>query len=151
MISANASQTHCIEEVVMRGIALLLIGAALASCAAAPQPGRSAKAEAHFQKLLAGKVAGQPLTCLPSYRSTDMVVVDEQTIAFRDGSRRVWVTNLRSGCSNLGSGHYALVTRQAGGSGICRGDIAEVADLTNGITVGSCVFGDFTPYERPRG
>jgi hypothetical protein len=143
------------EEVVMRtgtrGIALLLTGMVLASCAAAPQPGRSDRAEAHFQKLLAGKVAGQPASCLPSYRSTDMVVIDEQTIAFRDGSRRVWVTNLRSGCSNLGSGHYALVTRQSGGSGVCSGDIAEVSDLTNGITVGSCVFGDFVPYTRTAG
>ena len=135
----------------MRGFALLLVGASLASCAGAPQPGRSAKAEAHFQKLLAGKVAGQPLSCLPSYRQTDMVVIDDQTIAFRDGSRRVWVTNLRNSCSNLGSGHYALVTKQFGGSGVCRGDIAEVADLTSGITVGSCVFGDFTPYMKPHG
>lgn len=136
---------------VMRGIALLLIGAALGSCSTAPQPGRSAKAEAHFQKLLAGKVAGKPLSCLPTFRSSDMVVIDEQTIAFRDGSRRVWVTNLENGCSNLGSGHYALVTKTFGGMGLCRGDIARVADLTNGITVGSCVFGDFVPYMKPHG
>ncbi len=133
---------------VTRGVSLLLIGSAAASCAVAPQPGRSAKAETHFQKLIAGKVAGQPLSCLPSYRSNDMVVIDDQTVAFREGSRRVWVSTLRSGCSNLGSGHYALVTRQGGGSGLCRGDIAQVADLTNGITVGSCVFGDLVPYTR---
>ena len=135
----------------MRDIALLLIGATLASCAAAPQPGRSAKAEDHFQKLLAGKVAGPAVSCLPSYRASDMVVIDDQTVAFRDGSRRVWVTNLQSSCSNLGSGHYALVTKRFGGSGLCRGDIGQVADLTTGMTVGSCVFGDFTPYERTRG
>jgi len=135
----------------MRGIALLLAGAALASCAAAPQPGRSAKAESHFQKLLAGKVAGPATSCLPSYRSTDMVVIDDQTVAFRDGSRRVWLADLGQGCSNLGSGHYTLVTRRFGGSGLCRGDIAQVADLTSGFTVGSCSFGDFVPYVRPQG
>ena len=81
----------------MRGIALLLAGAALASCAVAPQPGRSADAESHFQKLIAGKVAGQPVSCLPSYRANDMVVIDDQTIAFRDG-RRNWVTDLGQGC-----------------------------------------------------
>ena len=135
----------------MRGIALLLIGATLASCAVAPQPGRSAKAEARFQQLLAGKVAGEAVSCLPSYRANDMVVIDDQTIAFREGSRRVWVANLTHSCSNLGSGHYALVTKRSGGTGLCRGDIGQVADLTTGITVGSCVFGDFTPYERTRG
>lgn len=135
----------------MRGIALLLIGAALTSCAAAPQPGRSARAESRFQELLAGKVAGPAVSCLPSYRADDMVVIDDETVAFRDGSRRVWVANLENGCSNLASGHYALVTRRFGGTGLCRGDIARVADLTSGMTVGSCVFGDFTPYERTRG
>ena len=135
----------------MRGIALLLIGATLASCAAAPQPGRSARAENRFQQLLAGKVAGPAVSCLPSYRANDMVVIDDSTIAFRDGSRRVYVANLSHSCSNLGSGHYALVTKRFGGSGLCRGDIGQVADLTSGMTVGSCVFGDFTPYEGTRG
>jgi len=135
----------------MRGIALLLIGAALTSCAVAPQPGRSARAESRFQELLAGKAAGPAVACLPTYRSQDMVVIDDQTVAFRDGSRRVWVTNLEHSCSNLGSGHYALVTKRFGGSGLCRGDIAEVADLSTGMTVGTCVFGDFTPYERTHG
>jgi len=135
----------------MRGIALLLVGATLASCMGAPQPGRSAKAESRFQQLLAGKVAGPAVSCLPSYRANDMVVIDDQTVAFREGSRRVWVTNLQHSCSNLGSGHYALVTKRFGGSGLCRGDIGQVADLTNGITVGSCVFGDFVPYVKPHG
>ena len=135
----------------MRGIALLMIGATLASCAAAPQPGRSARAESHFQKLIAGKVAGPAMSCLPNYRSSDMVVIDDQTVAFRDGSRRVWLADLGQGCSHLGSGHYALVTRRYGGGSLCRGDIAQVADLTSGFTVGTCVFGDFTPYVKPRG
>ena len=135
----------------MRGIALLLIATTLASCAAAPQPGRSAKAESRLQNLLAGKVAGPAVSCLPSYRADDMVVIDDQTIAFREGGRRVWVSNLSHSCSNLGSGNYALVTKRYGGSGLCRGDIGQVADLTSGMTVGSCVFGDFTPYEATRG
>ncbi len=135
----------------MRGIALLLTGASLASCAAAPQPGRSADAERHFQKLIAGKVAGPAVSCLPSYRANEMVVIDDQTVAFRDGSRRVWVTDLGQGCANLGSGFYALVTKRFGGTGLCRGDIAHVADLTSGFTVGSCVMGDFVPYEKTRG
>ena len=134
----------------MRGIALLLAGAALSACAAAPQPGRSAQAENHMRQLLAGQVAGRPASGLPSYRARDMIVIDDSTIAFRDGGRRVWVTNLSNACNNLGSGHYALVTRNFS-SNMCRGDIAEVADLSTGMTVGSCVLGDFTPYERTPG
>jgi hypothetical protein len=50
----------------------------------------------------------------------------------------------------LAQGHNALVTKQFGNAELCRGDIARVVDTLNGFTVGSCVFGDFTPYVRPR-
>jgi hypothetical protein len=97
--------------------------------------------------LLAGKVAGPPQNCLSSYHQDDMVVIDENTIAFRQGSRRVYINHMQGGCSNLG-GSYALVTKQFGSSELCRGDIGQVVDLTNHLTVGSCVFGDFIPYTR---
>jgi hypothetical protein len=37
------------------------------------------------------------------------------------------------------------VTRSSG-SGLCRGDIARVADVSTGMIVGSCAVGDFIPY-----
>jgi len=139
------------EEVNMRGISLLLISVGLVACtttAAQQQPLRSAAKQQEFDRLLAGKVAGRPQSCLPHYSSNDMVVIDERTIAFRDGNRRVYINHMMGGCSNLG-GSYALVTRQFGSADLCRGDIGQVVDLTNHFTVGSCVFGDFIPYARP--
>ena len=135
----------------MRSIPLLLIGAAIVGCTttAAQQPIRTAKAQQRYEQLLAGKVAGPPVSCLPTYHQDDMVVIDEQTVAFRQGSNRVYVNHMQGGCSNLG-GSYALVTKQFGSAQLCRGDIAQVVDLTNHFTVGSCVFGDFIPYTRPR-
>ena len=133
----------------MRSMSLLLITAALAGCSTAPEPGRSASAQAHLQQLLAGKTAGAPRSCLSDYRANDMVVIDDNTVVFKTG-RTVYRNDFQGGgCSNLGSGYYALLTRRSGGSGLCRGDIAEVKDLTNGITVGSCVMGDFVPYSAP--
>ena len=135
----------------MRSIALLLIGAAIVGCAttSAQQPIRSAKDQQRYDQLLAGKVAGPPVSCLPTYHQDDMVVIDEQTVAFRQGSNRVYVNHMQGGCSNLG-GSYALVTKQFGSAQLCRGDIGQVVDLMNHFTVGSCVFGDFVPYTRPR-
>jgi hypothetical protein len=134
----------------MRGISLLVLGLGLASCAGVP-PGadRSPAKQRELDQLLAGKVAGPPLSCLPSYRSTDMVVIDEHTIAFRDGASRTYVANMRDGCSNIG-GNNTLVTKSYGGAELCHGDIGQVVDLTNHFTVGSCVFGDFIPYTRQR-
>jgi len=132
----------------MRGILLLVTGSLLASCAnVPPAPERSAAKQREFDQLLAGKVAGPPVSCLPSYRSNDMVVIDDHTIAFRDGGRRVYVTQMQGGCTNLG-GAYTLVTKTYGTAELCRGDIGQVVDLHSHFTVGSCVFGDFIPYSR---
>lgn len=132
----------------MRCMSLLLLTAALGACSTTAQQPRSARAEEHLQQLLAGKTPGPAVNCLPSYRSGDMVVIDDNTIVFKDG-RRVWRNDLNGGsCNSLGSGHYALVTHTFGGLGLCRGDIATVADLSTGMTVGSCVIGNFVPYTK---
>jgi len=134
----------------MRSIPLLVVGAALVACTttAAEQPTRSAAKQSEYEHLVAGKVAGPPVSCLPTYRQNEMVVIDERTIAFRDGGRRTYVNHMQGACSNLG-GTYALVTRTFGSAQLCRGDIGQVVDLTNHFTVGSCVFGDFVPYTKP--
>jgi hypothetical protein len=135
----------------MRSISLLLIGAAIVGCTtgAAEQPIRTAAKPQQYDQLLAGKVAGPPVSCLPTLRQDDMVVIDDRTVAFRQGSSRTYVNHMQGGCSNLGGG-YALVTRSFGGGQLCRGDIAQVVDLSSRMTVGSCVFGEFIPYSRPR-
>jgi hypothetical protein len=134
----------------MRTISFLLVGAALTSCAATPEPPtRSAQSARQYDQLLAGKVAQAPVNCLPSYNANDMVVIDESTVAFKQGSSRVYVNHMQGGCTNLGGG-YALLTKGFSGTGLCRGDVAQVVDIRNHMTVGSCAFGEFIPYVRPR-
>jgi hypothetical protein len=138
-------------EVDMRVIPVLMAGAILASCTTGPpQPTyRSADKQQEYAQLLLGKVPLAPISCLPHYRSGDMRTIDEETILFRDGTNRTYVAHMQGGCTGLGTGHYALVTHQFGTADLCRGDIARVVDTLNGFTIGSCVFGDFTPYVRP--
>jgi hypothetical protein len=102
---------------------------------------------ARLASLLAGKVPGEALSCLRRGETSDLVVIDEGTIAYRNG-RTVYVNRLAGGCSGLG-GPYTLVMRTTS-EGACRGDIAEVRDLTHGTIVGSCSLGDFIPYASPR-
>jgi hypothetical protein len=133
------------RSIAMRAIPLLLITAAVAGCAAQPPATRSAEAEAKYQQLLAGKAAGPTITCLPHYRADDMVTIDNSTVAFKDG-RTVYVNHLIGECAGLNSGFYTLVTR-SNGSGLCRGDIADVRDVRTGMIIGACAIGDFTPYK----
>ena len=131
----------------MRAIPLLLAAATLTGCMTQPPPAtRSAEAQAEFQKLTAGRIAGEPMTCLPHSRAGNMVPIDNSTVVFKDGSR-VYVNHLIGECSLLKSGFYTLVTRSSG-IGLCRGDIADVADVSTGSVLGSCAIGDWVPYTR---
>lgn len=134
----------------MRRIALLLLATGIASCTtAAPSPTRAARSQAELQSLISGKVAQAPVSCLPSHNANDMVVIDENTVAFRSGTNRVYVAHMNGPCSNLdGAGNYALLTKQTGGTGLCRGEIGYVIDTSSRLTVGTCSFGDFIPYVR---
>ena len=132
----------------MRCIAVLFLAAASTACSTAPQP-RSPRAEAQLRDALAGRVAQTPVDCLHASRSNDMIVVDDNTILFRDGNR-LYRNDLAGGsCSGLGMGN-TLVTRQIGGQGLCRGDIAHVINPGSGMTLGACVMGDFVPYTAAR-
>jgi hypothetical protein len=136
------------KEVKMRCISLLIVGALLASCtASAQEPGPSARAQARYQQLLAGRVPQAPMTCLPTRQANDMIVIDDNTIVFNDGAR-VYVNHPRGGCAQLSQGHTALLTHEYGEPGPCRGDVAQLEDTCSHTPVGSCIWGDFIPYVR---
>jgi hypothetical protein len=142
------------EEAKMRRISLLIAGSILASCTTAPPPPdatmRSSSGERAYQSLIAGRVPGQPISCLPNYNSNNMTVIDGRNIAFSVSSRTVYLVRLTAGCDLLGGGGpYALLSRQFGGQGTCRGDIQQVVDTLNRMTVGSCTVAEIIPYTRP--
>ena len=133
----------------MRALAALLIGAALASCSTAPEPVQlSPQAQHELATLLAGKVAGPPMSCLQNYSAYDMRIIDDRTVTFRSGASAVYLMQLSPGCNSLSSGHYALLARQSGGMGYCSGDIVRVFDTTNHFTLGSCGIERIIPYRN---
>lgn len=134
----------------MKYIALMIGSAGLAACSTAPDPVmRTAEAQAEYSKLIEGKVAGQPVSCLPRYASNDMRAIDNQTAVFKSVGNKVYVTRFDGSCNNLGAPGYALVTKLYGTDRLCRGDIAQVVQTSTGIPTGSCVVGDFVPYTKP--
>lgn len=135
----------------MRTIFFLLAGSIVGACTAVPPPPtRTAEAQQRYEALIAGKVPQAPMSCLPSYRANDMIRIDDDTIAFREGSRRVYINHMRGPCSGLASNNNALVTNVHTGPSPCSGDIAQVVDTAARVPMGSCAWGDFIPYVRPR-
>ncbi len=137
------------QRLTLASLTILASAGVLASCATTGQPvQRSPKALAELASYLDGRTPGKPVSCLPTYRRNDMVVIDENTILFRDGANRVWRNDLKGPCNSLGRPSTALLTRQFSSS-LCSGEIAQVIDTTGGFTVGSCALGDFVPYTGP--
>lgn len=137
------------EEAKMRSIPLLIAASLFLSCAG-PPPNieRSPSGQRAYDTLLAGKVPGPPVSCLPHYNSNDMTIIDGRTVAFRVGSRTTYIMHLTQGCEMMGGGTYALLSRQFGGTGMCRGDIEQVVDTLNHMNVGSCTVADIVPYTK---
>ena len=105
-------------------IPLLFIGAALASCTtAAPQPHADAQAQQEYESLLAGKVAGEPMSCLPPIGPTtwSRSTTDDRLQGRQQRSMSPYAGRLREpACGQLCAGDQELRR-----SGLCRGDIAR--------------------------
>ena len=137
--------------IINRGV--LTVGAALvlASCTAGShQYQRSSEAQQDLDKALAGRVAGKPLNCIPNYRATDMQIIDDYTIIFKDG-RTVYLQTPEYGCPGIANHSNILVNRPMGTSQLCSGDINHLIDPSTGMSGGSCVFSDFVPYTKQGG
>jgi hypothetical protein len=137
----------------MRSISLLIAGIILASCTTAPPrsdpPQRTASGQRAYESLLTGKVPGTPVNCVQHYNMNDTAIIDGHTIAFNTGPRTVYVVHLTDGCEMIDGGPYALVNRQYGGTGLCRGDVQQVADTMNRQNAGSCTVAEIVPYTKP--
>ena len=139
----------------MRSMSFLVMAGALAGCTTAPPPPTDlARGEAKLQNIIQGRVAGAPIDCIRDYttKNARMTVINNETVAFHVVGGPVYVNHLKAGsCSGLDSGFYQLVTKSHGSFGLCNGDTAQVVDTRNGVNVGSCVIGEFTPYSRAAG
>jgi hypothetical protein len=134
----------------MRKLVLLTAGAALAACTTAPPQDSRAAAQQQLAQLLAGKVAGAPVECIPNYHSSSPSVITPTAIAFQATPGRIYVSNtVGSGCEGVGGPAYSLATTQHGSSTLCAGDIVQIRDLQAGTMAGSCSLTQLVPYTTP--
>jgi hypothetical protein len=100
-----------------------------------------------LDRLLAGRTAGKPQTCIPLHPSNSSTTIDRIGIVYDSGGTR-YLTRFEGGCPQLDSDRI-LVTRTPQ-SQICRGDIATVMTRTPATFVGTCTYGVFVPYKKSR-
>lgn len=121
---------------------LLLAAAMLAAPATAA---RRDPPELKLQKLLAGRVAGQPVNCISLSDARSSEIIDGKAIVYRVGGR-LYVNEPRSGAAQLDDDDV-LVTRTSG-SQLCSIDSVQLLDRSARIPHGFVVLGKFVPYTK---
>jgi hypothetical protein len=97
-----------------------------------------------LDKMLEGRVAGKPVSCISSWNTRDMEVLDKTALVYRSGST-IWV-NRPANAQDLDDDDV-LVTKLHG-SQFCRLDIVHTLDRTSHFQTGFISLGDFVPYKK---
>jgi len=127
-----------VGALVVAGVGLGAGGAALA---------KRDTPELAYQKLIAGKVPGKPVSCIDTrFRPAQLSAYGTKLI-YRVSNKLVYVNETHGGCEGVARGD-ALISRQYQ-TRACSGDIATTVQLPPNIPTGSCALGDFVPYTTP--
>jgi hypothetical protein len=123
-------------------VAALLTSAISASAATG---GAYAKGEAQLAKLLDGRDAGKPVSCVSAHLDgQNMQVIEGTAIVYKAGST-IYVAR-PDDPKSLDSDNILVINRF--GSQICKQDIIRTVDRYSGFTTGAVFLGDFTPYTK---
>jgi hypothetical protein len=128
----------------MRKIAIVLGTAALALAAAAADARPRLSGEEELAKMLEGREAGKPQSCISTFDTRDSRVIDKTALVYRVGNT-LWV-NRPANAERLDSDDI-LVTYPTS-SQFCRLDRVNTVERTGNFMTGFLMLGDFVPYRR---
>ncbi len=128
----------------MRKIAIALAAGATLLAGPALQARERLTGEEQLAKLLEGRVAGEPVSCIPLHRTSSSRIIDNTAIVY-DSGRTIYVNRPRQPQS-LDSDDV-MVTRLHS-SQLCRLDSVRLHDRSGFFYSGFVALEDFVPYTR---
>ncbi len=128
----------------MRALAIALAATALVAGGAALQAKPKLTPEQRLGKLLEGRTAGKPVSCISQADARDMEIFDGVALVYRSGST-LYVNRPRN-AEALDSDDILVV--RGSGSQLCRLDLINTVDRMGHFTTGFVNLGDFVPYRR---
>lgn len=123
----------------------LAVIAAAAGLVAAPLGAARLSGEEKLAKLIEGRTAGEPESCINTFGNRSLTVIDKTAIVYKDGNR-VWVNRTKNPESI--DDDDVMVIRKFGGSNLCRTDMITLTDRFSGMFSGAIFLSDFVPYEK---
>jgi hypothetical protein len=121
----------------------LLLGASLIAAPAVAAPRDTP--EQQLEKLLAGRVPGKPVDCIPLFGSNSSQIIEGKAIVYRVGGK-LYVNEPRSGAESLNDDDI-LVTKVFG-SQLCSIDTVNLVDRTSRFPRGFVSLGKFVPWTK---
>lgn len=130
----------------MKNILFACAAMAIAFPAAAHATDESAvsKGEARLAKMLEGRVAGKPQSCISATLSNRLQIIDETAMVY-DAGKTIYVARPENPRS-LDADDVLVIKRT--GSQLCKQDIIRTVDRSFGFTTGVVFLGDFVPYTK---
>ena len=129
-------------------LSTFVTGIALAAMPfAATAQTRAEKGEAQLTKMLEGRVAGDPVNCIPSINNNNLEVIEGVGFVY-DAGNTIYVARA-SNPRSLSRDDIIVIRRF--GSQICAQDIIHTVDRMAGFTTGVVFLEDFVPYTRQQG
>lgn len=133
--------------------ALLGAGSVLAQSDTPSQPDLEAEAatkpmtkgEKRLAKLLEGRQAGEPVSCIRTTPSQRVETIEGAAYVYGRGNT-IWVQ--RTSAPERIDDTDALIVNRFSGSELCRFGITTTVDRFNGFFTGAVFFEDFVPYTR---
>lgn len=128
----------------MRKIGIALIAATLAAGATSAQARPRLTGEEQLAKMLEGREAGKPVSCISMSDSRDQTVIDKTALVYKSGNT-LWVNRPRN--ADQLDDDDILITYPNGGS-FCRLDRVQTVDRPGHFVTGILMLDDFVPYRR---
>ncbi len=128
----------------MRKLALVLAAGAALLAGPALQAKERLTGEQQLAKLLEGREAGQPVSCIPLSSTSDSRIIDKTAIVY-DSGRTIYVNRPRYPDS-LDSDDIMVTVLHT--SELCRLDTVKLHDRSGFFFTGFVGLEDFVPYRR---
>ena len=128
----------------MRALAIALAATALVAGGAAVSAKPKLTPEQRLDKLLEGRTAGKPVSCISQSDTRDLEVLDGVALVYRSGTT-LYINKPRNP-EDLDSDDILVI--RPSGSQLCRLDMVHTVDSTGHFTTGFINLGDFVPYRR---
>ena len=127
----------------MKSFVLIVAASTLAVAGSSAQASRPT-GEQTLARLLAGRVAGKPVRCVPAFNGRDLRVIDRVGVVY-DAGRTIYVARARDPDSLRDDD--VLISHRFG-SDYCRDDQMHTVERYSGALKSVVFLDDFVPYTR---